>query len=75
MPMSAAGGRPAFTPFAGVVLALVLLGTGCASRADKQKGKTRDALQDLRVSLDTFDARVEASVRSLNRLQAPNTYD
>src|SRR5687767_5043457 len=75
MPTFAVGGRPAFTLLVGVALALVSPGTGCASGGGKQKGPTTSALQDFRKNLDAFDARVEASVRSIDRLQAPNTYD
>jgi hypothetical protein len=66
-------------PFASlplVVLALgALLAQGCASPVKQQKGRADLAMKDFRLSLDTFDDRIESSVRAIDRLQSPSTFD
>lgn len=78
--LSRAGrGRPG-SGSPGVFLALVatlllvppLVGCSDAARA---KGTAAGALRDFRTSLVTFDNRVQASVRAIDRLQSSSTYD
>jgi hypothetical protein len=66
--------RRAFVLAASLSLVLVM-SSGCTSQAEKKRGVATGALKDFRASLDTFDGRVEASVRAIDRLQSTSTYD
>jgi hypothetical protein len=74
MPSCAGRGRPGFLL---ALLALLLLApylAGCNDAA-RAKGTATGALRDFRASLVTFDNRVQASVRAIDRLQSPGTFD
>ena len=54
---------------------MLLSAAGCALPTQKHKGAADTAIKDFRESLDTFDDRVESSVRSIDRLQNTVTFD
>jgi hypothetical protein len=56
-------------------VALISLGIGCTTRTETGRDLTRASLKDFGKSLDTFDDRVSASVRAIDRLESPKTYD
>ena len=58
-----------------VAFAALLIGAGGCTDAARAKGTATGALKDFRTGLATFDQRVQASVRAMDRLQSSSTYD
>jgi hypothetical protein len=68
-------GRTVRAAVAGTLFLIAsLAGGGCTDTA-KARGAATGALKDFRTSLVTFDGRVQASVRAIDRLQSSSTYD
>jgi hypothetical protein len=56
------------------LLCALALSTGCNDAA-RARGTATGAIKDFRISLATFDSRVQSSVRAIDRLQSSSTYD